>query len=128
MRKKDWLLNKRSIGRLASVQELAQTKKLALRHGHWFRILSRVERGIIDLTVRYVDVVKSARLAKVLTAIIDKLQLAMENTLDRMVRTVGLPLARKISDIAVSWGNSIASKWAEDISFAKFLVVCSAKN
>jgi hypothetical protein len=38
------------------------------------------------------------------------------------VRTIGLPLARKISEIAVSWGNLLASKWAEDRAFASFLV------
>ena len=113
---------------MASIQELAEAKKIALRYGHWFRTLNRVERGIIDLTVRYVDNVKSAKLAKVLTAIMDKLHFAMESTLDKMVRTIGLPLARKISDLAVSWGNRIASKWAEDRTFAKFLVLCSAKN
>ena len=64
MRKEGWLSTKRSIGRLASIQELAKTKKLALRHGHWFRTLTRVERGIIDLTVRYVDIVKSARVGQ----------------------------------------------------------------
>ena len=107
---------------------LAQVKKTALRCGVWFRSLSRVERGIIDLTVRYIDSIKSGVLAKVLTAIMDKLQFAMESTLDKLVRTIGLPLARKISALAVSWGNRIASTWTEDIAFAKFLVLCSAKN
>jgi hypothetical protein len=127
MREDGWLLIGRGIGSLASIQKLAQAKKLALRHGLWFRTLNRVERGIIDLTVRYVDSIKSAKLAKVLTAIMDKLHFATESTLDKLVRTVGLPLVRKISNIAVSWGNHLASKWAEDLSFAKFLVLNSAK-
>ena len=66
-------------------------------------------------------------LAKVLTAIIDKLQCAVESIVDRLVRTVGLPLAQKISDIAVSWGNHFACMWADDLAFAKFLVVNYAK-
>ncbi len=128
MREDGWLSIKRGIGSLASIQKLAQAKKIALRNGLWFRTLSRVERGIIDLTVRYVDNVKSAKLAKVLTAIMDKLHFAMESTLDKLVRNVGLPLARKISDIAFSWGNRLASKWAEDRAFAEFLVLNSAKT
>ena len=67
------------------------------------------------------DNVKSSKLAKVLTAIIDKLEFAMERTVDRLVRIVGLPLTRKISDIAVSWGNQLASLWADDLAFARFL-------
>jgi len=106
-----------------SVGAIAEAKKLALRHRVWFRTLRRVERGIIDLTVKYVDNIKSVMLAKVLTAIMEKLQSAVESIVDRLVRTVGLPLAQKISDIAVSWGNHLAAKWAYDLAFAKFLVV-----
>jgi hypothetical protein len=113
---------KRGLGS-PSVEVLVQAKKLALRRGVWFKVLSRVERGVIDLTVKCVDSVKSRRLAKLLTAIISKLQSAMESIVDRLVRTVGLPLARKISNIAVSWGNHLASVWAYDCSFARFLVV-----
>ena len=112
-----------SFGGLASLRNLAEAKKEALRRRLWFSSLSRVERGIIDLTVRYVDKVKSTRLAKVLTAIMDKLQSAMESTLDRLVKAVGLPLARKISNTAFKWGNSSARSWAEDRAFARFLVV-----
>jgi hypothetical protein len=79
-----------------SVARLADAKKSALRRGVWFRSLSRLERGIIDLTVRYVDRIKSTKLAKVVTAIIGKLQYAMESSLDKLVRTINLPLARKI--------------------------------
>ena len=105
-----------------SGKSLSEVKKIALRRNVWFRSLSRVERGIIDLTVRYVDNVKSSKLAKVLTAIISKLESAMESTVDRLVRVMGLPLARKISEIAVSWGNQLASLWANDLSFARFLI------
>jgi hypothetical protein len=111
-----------------SIGKLTETKKHALRRGIWFRALNRVERGIIDLTVRYVDTIKSKALAKVLTAIIEKLQQTMETLTDKMIRTVGLPLARKISNIAVSWGNHLAKLWAEDRAFARFLVTNFAKT
>ena len=111
-----------------SVGTLAEAKKLALRRGVWFRLLNRVERGIIDLTVRYVDSIKSGVLAKVVAVIMEKMQSSMESIVDRLVRTVGLPLARKISDIAVSWGNRLASMWADDLAFARFLVVNFGKT
>jgi hypothetical protein len=111
-----------------SIGKLTETKKHALRRGVWFKALNRVERGIIDLTVRYVDNIKSVKLAKVLTAIIEKLQQTMETLTDKMIRTVGLPLARKISNIAVSWGNHLAKLWAEDRAFARFLVTNFTKT
>jgi hypothetical protein len=122
-----WLAIKRTIDSLVSFKTITEAKKLALRNGVWFKTLSRVERGIIDLTVRYVECIKSVVLAKVVTAIMEKLQFAMESVVDRLVRTVGLPLARKISDIAVSWGNRLASMWANDFAFARFLVANYAK-
>lgn len=111
-----------------SAGKLVEFKKAALRRGVWFRALSRVERGVIDLTVKCVDSIKSEKLTKVVTVIIDKLQLAMEGMADQLVRTIGLPLARKISNIAVSWGNLSASKWAEDCAFARYLALSFGKR
>jgi hypothetical protein len=106
-----------------SIGKLTETKKYALRRGVWFKALNRVERGIIDLTVKYIDNIKSATLGKVLTAIMLKLQTITENMIDKLVRTIGLPLARKISNIAVCWGNRLASMWADDPAFARFLII-----
>lgn len=106
-----------------TVSILAQSKKLALRRKVWFRVLNRVERGVIDLTLKCVDTIRSGRLAKVVTAILVKLESASESTVDVLVRTLGLPLAQKISRIAVCWGNFSALAWAGDPAFAKFLVV-----
>jgi len=118
-----WLEVKRNLSGSPSVGRLVEAKKLALRRRIWFKTLSRVERGIIDLTVKYVDTIKSIKLAKVVTVILGKLQSAMESMMDKLVRTTGLPLARKISNIAVNWGNCLASGWADDHAFARFLVV-----
>jgi hypothetical protein len=114
--------------RVPSVGKLAEAKKFALRRGVWFRALTRVERGVLDLTVKYVESIKSSKLATLVTAIIDKLQIAMENIVDRMVRVVGRPLAQKISQLAASWGNRCASKWADDLEFARYLAVNSANS
>ena len=54
----------------ASIAQIAFSKKAALRHGVWFRALSRVERGILDLTTRYVVRIRSPTLANVVTAIL----------------------------------------------------------
>ncbi len=108
-----------------SASELVSVKKAALRRGIWFRVLNRVERGVLDLTSRYVDCIKSAKLANVVTAILEKLKLASESMVDRLVRTVGFSLAEKMSCIAINLGNPSASSWATDATFARFLAVTS---
>ena len=110
------------------VTKLAALKKTAFRRGFWFKSLNRVERGIIDLTVRYVDKIRSIRLAKLVTAIVNKLQMAMESLADKLVRIIGLGLTQKISSIAVKLGNLSASAWAEDEAFARYLVFCVAAS
>jgi hypothetical protein len=106
-----------------SVNQISLIKKAALRRGMWFRALSRVERGVLDLTVRYVVSIKSATLASVVMAILNKLKQVTESKVDRMVKSVGFSLARKISALAHKWGNRLALRWAEDAGFARYLVV-----
>ena len=111
-----------------SVVRLAEAKRAALRRGIWFRSLNRIERGILDLTVKYVDCVKSAKLAKIVSAILSKLKMAMESTVERVVRVIGVSLAQKISSIAVNWGNKSAVSWADDHDFALYLAMNFPKS
>jgi hypothetical protein len=113
-----------TFGGVLSVGRLAEVKRVSLRRGFWFRALNRVERGVLDLTMRCVDSIRSAKLATVVKAILDKLKLAMESVVERMVRVVGRPLAQKNSGIAVGWGNCSASGWAEDRGYARYLALC----
>lgn len=120
--------SKTKSGCVFAVEKLVEAKKIALRRGIWFRVLNRVERGVLDLTVRYIDSIRSATLANVLTVILEKLKLASESIADRLVRTVGISLAQKASSIAVSWGNKSARKWAEDLAFARYLAFNMART
>ena len=106
--------------KMVSIKRLAEAKKIALRRRIWFRSLSRIERGILDLTIKYVDNIKSTELAKVLTAIVNKLQTAMKSHLDQLVGTVGRAIAIKISEIATKWGNKSAYLWSKDLASLNF--------
>jgi hypothetical protein len=106
-----------------SVRKLVEVKRFALRRGLWFRVLDRVERGVVDLTVKFIDDIKSAKLAKVLVAILEKLRIAGEGAVDRLVRTLGFSLAKKVSALAVGLGYVSACSWAVDVGFARFLAV-----
>ncbi len=106
-----------------SINQIVRFKKTALRRGVWYRALNLVERGILDLTARYVAVIKSAKLAKIVSAILEKQKLASEGVVDRLVRTVGFSSAEKVSRIAQSWGNRSAVSWGKDAGLARYLAV-----
>lgn len=107
------------------ILSLMKIKQLALRRRVWFRALNHLERGIIDLTVKTVDHIKSSKLAQVVVGIIDKLETALESLTSRLARTVGLHLVQKLSALALSWGNHSALDWAHDIAFARYLAISS---
>jgi hypothetical protein len=108
---------------LVPLNQIFTSKRHALRRGVWFRALNLMERGILDLTMRYVATIRSATLAKVVTAILEKLKIASESIVDRLVREVGFSLAKKIGGFAQSWGNSLATSWGSDAGFARYLAV-----
>lgn len=94
----------------------------ALRRGVWFRVLDRVERGLVDLTIRWVDRVKSGELAKVLVRILGKLVQALDTGMVRFLEK-GRMLALRASELAVGWGNLSAYQWRDDLGFQRTLGV-----
>ena len=78
-------------------------------------MLDRVERGLLDLTIRWVDDVRSGRLTETLLRILVKLARAMEQGMARVL-IVGRELALQASVLAVGWGNSQAYAWRVDES------------
>ena len=103
--------------------ELEKIKKRALRRGIWFKVLSKIERIQVDLTIKVVKVVKSIILSKVLHSIVKKLLNAMESRVARLMKEVGKTLARKISEIGVKLGCKSAKSWINDEGFIKFSTI-----
>ena len=103
--------------------ELVRVRRMAVRRGVWFKVLSRIERLQVDLTIKVVERVRSLMLARALRSILKKLFEAMESRISRLMREVGLPLARRLSVIAENWGYRYAEKWVNDPGFIKFLAV-----
>ena len=97
-------------------RKLAKLKIRALRKRVWFGVLDRIERGLLDLTIRWVDNVRSGRLTETLLLILVKLARAMEQGMARVL-VVGRELALRASVLAVSWGNLGAYSWRLDREF-----------
>jgi hypothetical protein len=103
---------------------LIKLKLKAIRAGVWFKALHRIERALIDLTIKVTRrSVRSVALAKSLLTVMEKLEGLLESSLSRVIREVGFPLAKKLSQLAQKWGNPSAKEWQSDSSFASFLAV-----
>ena len=104
--------------------ELVKLKKRAVRSGVWFKALRRIDRVLIDLTIKVARyTVRSVALVKSIRAVMGKLEGLLESGLSRVIREVGFPLAQKVSSLAQKWGNTSAKSWASASSFVNFLAV-----
>ena len=99
-------------------EQLIKLRLKAIRAGVWFRALPRIDRVLVDLTIKVADNIRSPHLARCILAITGKLEAIMESKLSRAIREIGLPIAQKLSLFAQKWGNKTAEKWANDKNFA----------
>jgi hypothetical protein len=104
-------------------QKLLLLKLRAIRCGVWFKHLSRLDRALVNLTIKVADQVRSQRLSKALSDIERKLENALENGISRATHKIGFPIARRLGMLAKKWGNPFAENWMSDISFARFLTI-----
>jgi hypothetical protein len=105
-------------------EKLVKLKLKAVRGGVWFRALSRIDRALVDLTIKVVHGVRSFTLAGIVFSIVEKLEDALENRFFlNALKEVGFSYARKLSLFAQKWGNVSARNWAFDLSFARFLAI-----
>jgi hypothetical protein len=102
---------------------LSALKLRAMRSGVWFRALRRIDRVLVDLTLRVCDVVRGGALVRSLLAVVAKLKNALENRVSYVVGAVGFQLALKASLVGQRLGNFTARSWGRDASFARFLAV-----
>ncbi len=95
---------------------LVDLKTRSLRRRVWYRVLDRIERGLVDLTIRWVDNVRNKKMAEVLLRILGKLAQAVQQGMARVL-ALGRELALRASELAVGWGNLGAYGWRSDRTF-----------
>jgi hypothetical protein len=105
--------------------QLLKLKLKAMRAGVWFKALPRIDRVLVDLTIKVAGTVRSFTLAKNIFTVVRKLECLLENKLRRAVREMGLPIAQRLSLCAQKWGNAAAKDWASDGRFAKYWAAMS---
>lgn len=107
---------------------LIHLKRKAVRKHVWYRVLPKIERSIVDLTIRCVDRIRSSKLALIISRIVCKLLKTLKSKVLMQITQAGCKLAGKLSRIAVSWGYKEASAWKLDKNFARYLGVTNANN
>jgi hypothetical protein len=103
-----------------SKAQLVKLKLKAIRSGVWYRALPRIDRVLVDLTIKVAETIRSPHLARCILTVAGKLEGLLENKLQRAVREFGLPIAHTLSVFARKWGNVTAEKWASDDGFARY--------
>lgn len=73
--------------------------------------------------MKVVDTVKSPLLMKVLKRIVKKLLDAMQSKIVVAMKKIGFSTARKLSQIAQTWGHKTATGWKTDFNFIKYLII-----
>jgi hypothetical protein len=105
--------------------QLMKLKLKAMRAGVWFKALPRIDRVLVDLTIKVAGSVRSFTLAQKVLTVIRKLESVMESKFLRAIRENGFPIARKLGLIAQRWGNTTAKNWESDEGFARYLAAKS---
>jgi len=108
---------------LTTRQDLMKIKSRALRTRVWFRALSKVERAIVDLTVRCVENVRSTTLARTISTIVDKILQCLEQDFMKRAERIGHEIAERLCTLGTRWGNKASSSWKFDRRFIEFLGV-----
>ncbi|MFP3952470.1 MAG: hypothetical protein ACLFVP_10075 [Candidatus Bathyarchaeia archaeon] len=102
---------------------LRRVKGRAFRRRVWYSALDRAERGILDLTSRLVDVVRSKKLGVTIVKILAKLREAMKSPFVKHIESYGLERASRVAEQAAEFGYSGASDWRMDLGFARYLAL-----
>ena len=116
-------LNLKSTSGLLETAPLSKLKLRAVRAGVWFRALPRIDRVLVDLTIKVAQSIRSVSLAESILSVTRKLEDLLESRVCRAIREVGTPLACKLGTLAQDWGHKGAWTWGSDHGFAQYLAI-----
>ena len=108
---------------LLTRQGLMKARIRAVRQRIWFKALSKVERGIVDLTIRCIERVRSRILNRMISNIVAKILKNLKPSFLETTTKVGREIAHEMCEFALKWGNLSASSWRHDLGFIRFLGV-----
>ena len=114
---------KRASGKSLTRLQLIKLKHKAIRAGVWFRALPRIDRVLVDLTIKVAQNIRSCSLARSVLSVARKLEGFLEGKVARAIREFGFSLASKLGVLAQGWGNKNGGQWRFDRTFAQYLAI-----
>jgi hypothetical protein len=87
---------------LVSSKKLSSIRRKAIRRGVWFKVLTLLERGIIDLTILCVKNIRSPVLALAVGRIICRILMALKSRFLRRADEIGYNVVERLGKSAVS--------------------------
>lgn len=104
---------------------LFDVRRRAIRGRVWFRVLDGLERGILSLAAKILDVVRSVSLVSELAKIIAKIEDSLKGVFVRRLEGFGLSRAEALAAESVRLGNVVAVEWVADSGFARYVTFMS---
>jgi hypothetical protein len=101
---------------------LAGVRRRAMRRGIWFRALSDLDRGILNLSAVLLDDVRSVTLRVQIVSILAKLRDAFKSPFRRYVEKHGQERLRQVLEAATKLGCSAARSLQSDEGFMEYLM------
>lgn len=101
---------------------LSEVRCSALRKGVWYRALDSVERGILFISAKIIDTVKSDVLNSLLVKIIAKLRDFFKSGFVQHFEQFGMERMKIIQAQAIEFGYKGAEQLGKDLGFIKYLM------
>ena len=102
---------------------LNDVKRKALRRGVWFNALDQLERGILTLSAKVIDGVRSGLLNIQLVKILAKLRDASKTEFVRHLERFGMERVRTVRAQAGAFGCEWAEGLVGDFGFLRYLML-----
>jgi hypothetical protein len=93
-----------------------------MRKHVWYRVLDKIEREIVNLTISIIDEVRSFTLSKTLYGILEKVRDAYKSAFIKTVENYGLSRAVKAVEQARRFGYNV-NGWLDDEAFPRLLAL-----
>jgi hypothetical protein len=101
---------------------LSYIRRKAFRRGVWFSSLDDVERGILSISLKVLDSVKSSLLNFQLVIIVEKLRDACRGESIKRLEWLGIERVKAIQAQALSFGYKGSEKLGGDIGFIRYVI------
>jgi hypothetical protein len=101
---------------------LSEVRRMALRRRVWFSALDGLERGILSISAKIIDGVKSTLLNVEIVRIIAKLRDACKSGFVRHLERFGVERVRAVQAEAARLGYVGAAALSRDLGFIRYLM------